>query len=81
MGRKMRKKPERLPEKLFHVQNSLGLSQAEMLRRLGFEDLIDYRRVRSLNREMPKPPLPGRGNMLAPSHDKSPLDDVRSANC
>lgn len=41
IGRKVRMKPERLPEKLFQVRSSLGLSQVEMLRRLGLEDIID----------------------------------------
>ena len=58
MGRKVRMKPERLPEKLFQVRNSLGLSQAGMLRQLGFEDLIDYRRVSEFEPGNAEPPLP-----------------------
>ncbi len=35
MGRKSRERPERLAEKLLQVRESLGLSQSEMLRRIG----------------------------------------------
>ena len=41
MGRKSRMKPARLSEKLLQIRTFLGLSQTELLRRLGFEDLID----------------------------------------
>ncbi len=40
-----RPRPERLAEKLRQVRLSLGLSQPEMLRRLGVEDLIAYHRI------------------------------------
>jgi transcriptional regulator with XRE-family HTH domain len=40
-----RPKPERLAEKLRQVRVSLGLSQTEMLKRLGAEDLIAYHRI------------------------------------
>lgn len=40
-----RPKPERLAEKLRQVRLSLGLSQTEMLKRLGAEDLIAYHRI------------------------------------
>jgi transcriptional regulator with XRE-family HTH domain len=42
MGKKSRQKPKYLAEKLLQIRNSLGLSQTEMLRRLGVEDQIDY---------------------------------------
>ena len=42
MGKKARRKPERLAEKLTRIREALGLSQSEMLRRLGVEDQIDY---------------------------------------
>jgi transcriptional regulator with XRE-family HTH domain len=35
-----RPKPERLAEKLRQIRDALGLSQSEMMRRLGVEDLI-----------------------------------------
>lgn len=34
--------PARLPEKLLQIRVALGLSQSEMLRRLGVEDFIAY---------------------------------------
>jgi len=37
MGRKSRERPERLAEKLLQIREALGLSQTEMLRRLGKE--------------------------------------------
>jgi transcriptional regulator with XRE-family HTH domain len=42
MGKKARRKPERLAEKLARIREALGLSQSEMLRRLEVEDQIDY---------------------------------------
>jgi transcriptional regulator with XRE-family HTH domain len=58
MGRKSRMKPARLSEKLLQIRTSLGLSQAELLRRLGFEDLIDYRRISEFELGEAEPPLP-----------------------
>ena len=37
MGRAARQRPRRLSEKLAHVRSALGLSQNEMVRRLGLE--------------------------------------------
>jgi transcriptional regulator with XRE-family HTH domain len=45
MGRRARQKPERLAEKLRQVRLALGISQSEMLRRLGAEDQIEYNRI------------------------------------
>lgn len=42
MGKRARRKPERLAEKLVQIRTALGLSQSEMLRRLEVEDQIDY---------------------------------------
>ena len=42
MGKKARRKPKRLAEKLVQIRTALGLSQSEMLRRLEVEDQIDY---------------------------------------
>lgn len=58
MGRKARLKPQRLFEKLLEIRNGLGLSQPQMLRLLGFEDLIDYRRVSEFELGTAEPPLP-----------------------
>ena len=43
MGRRARLRPERLAEKLRQVRIALGLSQTEMLNRLGFD--IHYSRI------------------------------------
>jgi transcriptional regulator with XRE-family HTH domain len=45
MGRGPREKPERLAEKLLQIRNGLGLSQSEMLKRLGAEDRMAYHRI------------------------------------
>jgi transcriptional regulator with XRE-family HTH domain len=45
MGAKARQRPERLAEKLLQIRNALGLSQSEMLRRLGHEDVISYKKI------------------------------------
>lgn len=42
MGKRERRKPERLAAKLKQIRESLGLSQSEMLNRLGVGDQIDY---------------------------------------
>ena len=58
MGRKPRLKPERLGEKLLRIRKSLALSQSQMLKRLGFEDVIDYRRISEFELGDAEPPLP-----------------------
>jgi transcriptional regulator with XRE-family HTH domain len=40
MGRTSRRKPARLGEKLLHIRQELGLSQNQLIRRLGFEELV-----------------------------------------
>jgi transcriptional regulator with XRE-family HTH domain len=45
MGRGTRHQPERLAEKLLEIRLALGLSQTEMLKRLGVEDIISYHRI------------------------------------
>lgn len=40
-----RPKPERLAEKLLQVRNAFGLSQTEMLRRLGLEEFMKHTRI------------------------------------
>jgi transcriptional regulator with XRE-family HTH domain len=58
MGTKPRPKPERLAEKLLQIRSALGLSQTEMLRRLGVEDAIAYYRISEYETEKREPPLP-----------------------
>jgi transcriptional regulator with XRE-family HTH domain len=40
-----RPKPERLAEKLLQIRNALGLSQQQLHKRLGVEDLIEYNEI------------------------------------
>ena len=42
MGKKPRQKPKRLAEKLSRIRAELGVSQSELLRRLGVENEIDH---------------------------------------
>jgi len=50
-------RPKRLAEKLLHIRNSLGLSQTEMYRRLGVEELMPYTRISKYERGELEPPL------------------------
>lgn len=52
-----RPRPARLSEKLLQIRNALGLSQTEMLRRLGVEDLIDYTSISKYELDKNEPPL------------------------
>lgn len=45
MGRGPRERPERLAEKLLTIREMLGLSQTEMLKRLGAEERMAYHRI------------------------------------
>ena len=45
MARGPREKPGRLAEKLLTIRQALGLSQTEMLRRLGAEERMAYHRL------------------------------------
>jgi transcriptional regulator with XRE-family HTH domain len=57
MGRKPRMKPERFSEKLVQIRTELGLSQSELLRHLGLEETMDYRRISEFERGTTEPPL------------------------
>lgn len=54
----MVQKAERLGEKLLEIRMALGLSQSEMLRRLGYEESVYYTRVSDYERGTRVPPLP-----------------------
>ena len=58
MGTKPRLKPERLAEKLRQVREALGLSQSEMWRHLGVEDLIVFKQISAYEVGKREPPLP-----------------------
>lgn len=45
MEARPRLRPERLTEKLLQIRTALGLSQTEMLYRLGVEDIISYKQI------------------------------------
>lgn len=57
MGTGARAKPARLAEKLRQIRTALGLSQSEMVRRLGYEDEITYTKVSHYELGKREPPL------------------------
>ena len=57
MARGARVRPERLSEKLLQIRLALGLSQSELLRHLGFDDAMDYRRISEFERGTTEPHL------------------------
>ena len=56
MGGKARPKPARLAEKLLQVRIRLGLSQNELIKRLGVE--LTQNRISDYELDMGEPPLP-----------------------
>lgn len=57
MGRGARLKQKHLAEKLRQIRLALGLSQTEMLYRLGVEDLITYHQISRYETGTHEPPL------------------------
>ena len=57
MGVKARQRPERLAEKLLQIRTALGLSQSELVRRLGLEDTISYKKISDYERGSREPTL------------------------
>jgi transcriptional regulator with XRE-family HTH domain len=57
MGKRARMRQERLAEKLLQIRLALGLSQSELLRRLGLEDVLDYKRISEYELGKNEPPL------------------------
>jgi transcriptional regulator with XRE-family HTH domain len=53
----VRRRPERLGEKLRRIRDALGLSQSELLRRLNIEDLITYHQISGYESGNREPPL------------------------
>jgi transcriptional regulator with XRE-family HTH domain len=53
-----RQRSERLAEKLLQVRLALGLSQTEMVKRLGVEERIVYNRISDYELGKREPPLP-----------------------
>jgi transcriptional regulator with XRE-family HTH domain len=58
MGVRARQRPERLGEKLLQIRLALGLSQSELIKRLGIEDIISYKKVSDYERGNREPTLP-----------------------
>lgn len=58
MGKTQRPRPERLPEKLLQIRLSLGLSQNEMIRRLGLADELLQASISGYELGTREPPLP-----------------------
>jgi transcriptional regulator with XRE-family HTH domain len=58
MGKKARPRPKRLPAKLSQIREALGLSQAEMLRQLGYEAEMVAARISEFELGKNEPPLP-----------------------
>lgn len=56
--RTARQRAERLPEKLRQVRIALGLSQPQMLKHLGAEEMVLYNRISDYERGDREPPLP-----------------------
>lgn len=57
MGKRARMRQKRLAEKLLQIRNALGLSQTDMLKRLGFEKMFDYKRISEFELGKNEPPL------------------------
>jgi transcriptional regulator with XRE-family HTH domain len=58
MVKGVRRKPERLAEKLRQIRLSLGLTQTEMVRRLGVDDEIAYTKISHYELGLREPTLP-----------------------
>jgi hypothetical protein len=58
MGRYYRTKPERLAEKLLQIRTALGLSQNEMIKHLGLDDVLYQAHISGFERGIREPSLP-----------------------
>lgn len=57
MGTRARHRPKRLAEKLRRIRETFGLSQNEMIRRMGAEDLIAQNTISEYELGKREPPL------------------------
>lgn len=57
MGKQTRKRPKRLPEKLYEIRRKLGLSQSEMVSRLGLTAEIERDYISKFERGTLEPTL------------------------
>lgn len=71
------RKSECLGEKLLQIRMALGLSQSEMLKRLGYEESIFYTRISDyeLNKRVPPLPLVLQYARVAQVHLEDIVDD------
>jgi transcriptional regulator with XRE-family HTH domain len=71
------KKSARLGTKLLQIRTALGLSQTEMLKRLGYEESIVYTRISDyeLNKRVPPLPLILQYARVAGLHVEDIIDD------
>jgi transcriptional regulator with XRE-family HTH domain len=58
MGRAARMRTARLAEKLLHIRHALGLSQNEMIKHLGLEDVLYRSNISGFEVGEREPPLP-----------------------
>jgi transcriptional regulator with XRE-family HTH domain len=58
MGRTSREKPERLAEQLIQIRVALGLSQSEVLTRMGLTERLNRDDVSKYERGVREPSLP-----------------------
>lgn len=58
MGRAARLRSARLAEKLRYIRDALGLSQNELIKRLGLEDVLYQSNVSGFESGEREPPLP-----------------------
>lgn len=57
MGTRARRRPERLAAKLCQIRAAFGLSQSEMIRRMGAEDLMAQNTISEYELGKREPPL------------------------
>ena len=57
MGKRPRRKPLRLGEKLLQIRSSLGLSQTQMWKRLEIDDYLPYTVISGYERGLREPSL------------------------
>ena len=58
MGRAARLRSARLPEKLRQIRDALGLSQNELINRLGLDDVLYQSNISGFESGEREPPLP-----------------------
>ena len=57
MGKRPRRKPSRLAEKLLLIRTSFGLSQTQMWKQLGIDDYLPYTVISGYERGLREPSL------------------------